>query len=355
MALKFSREFKVGFFIVLAISLFYWGFNYLKGNDVFAGSKMFYAIYDNTEGLAKAKSVQINGFQVGLIDDIYFHPDGSGRLVVKIKMELDYPIPSDSRAMIHSSGLLGERNIQLMIGKSTTLLTPGDTLASDTESSLGDAVNAQVAPIKAKTEKLLGSLDTAVTLLTGFLSADTRDNFKSSFESLNQTFVRLDNASAVLESFLKNNEKHFNAIVGNFASISENLKSNNKNITAVLSNLEVVTDSLKRVNIVQTFAQLDHAVGQFDEIITKINNGEGTLGQLANNPELYTNLEDATSSLDRLLLDIKYNPNKYLQFSVFGTQKYYSDEEIQEIEKELKKRKKEQQKEESDIEQNINK
>ena len=184
MALKFSREFKVGFFIVLAISLFYWGFNYLKGNDVFAGSKMFYAIYDNTEGLAKAKSVQINGFQVGLIDDIYFHPDGSGRLVVKIKMELDYPIPSDSRAMIHSSGLLGERNIQLMIGKSTTLLTPGDTLASDTESSLGDAVNAQVAPIKAKTEKLLGSLDTAVTLLTGFLSADTRDNFKSSFERL---------------------------------------------------------------------------------------------------------------------------------------------------------------------------
>jgi phospholipid/cholesterol/gamma-HCH transport system substrate-binding protein len=354
MALKISREFKVGFYIVLAISLFYWGFNYLKGNDVFAGSKMFYAIYDNTEGLTKAKSVQINGFQVGLIDDIYFHPDGSGRLVVKIKMELDYPLPEDSRAMIHSSGLLGERNIQLLIGKSSTILIPGDTLASDTESSLSDAVNAQVAPIKAKTEKLLGSLDTAVTLLTGFLSADTRENFKRSFESLNQTFIRLDNSSAILEAYLKNNQAHFSKLAENLESISENLKSNNSNITAVLSNLNAVTDSLKRVNIAQTFAQVDHAVGQLDEVVTKINNGEGTLGQLTNNPQLYNNLEDATSSLDRLLLDIKYNPNKYLQFSVFGSQKYYSDAEIQEIEKELKQRRKEQQEEESDIDQKLN-
>ena len=355
MALKISREFKVGFFIVLAIALFYWGFNYLKGTDIFASSKMFYAVYDNTEGLTKAKAVQINGFQVGLIDDIYFHPDGSGRLIVKLKMELDYPLPEDTRAMIHSSGLLGERNIQLIIGSSSNLLLAGDTLQSDIEGSLGDAVNAQVAPIKAKAEKLLGSLDTAVTLLTGFLSADTRDNFKRSFESLNQTFIRLDNSSAILEEYLEDNQANFGKFAENLASISENLKSNNANITAVLSNLNAVTDSLKRVNIAQTFAKVGHAVGELDEVMAKINSGEGSLGQLINNKELYNNLEDASSSLDRLLLDIKYNPNKYLQFSVFGSQKYYSDEEIQEIEKELKKRREAQAEEESDIDKNMNK
>ncbi len=354
MAFRISREFKVGFFIVLAIALFYWGFNYLKGNDVFAPSEFYYAVYNNTEGLTKAKSVQINGFEVGLIDDIYFHPDKSGRLVVKIKMTQEYPLPKNSQALIHSSGLLGERNIQLVLGDAADMATFGDTLASAVEGSLTDAVNAQVAPIKAKAEKLLGSLDTAVTLLTGYLSEDTRQNFKKSFESLNRTFENLDHSSEVLDMYLVQNKGSFDKFAVNLASISENLKSNNANITTVLSNLSSITDSLKKVQIAQTFAKVDHAIGQLDEVLSKINRGEGTMGALVNDQELYVNLEDASSSLNRLLLDIKYNPNKYLQFSVFGSQKYYTDAEIEEIEKELRKRKKQDAIEEQDIDKNRN-
>jgi len=353
MALRISKEFKVGFIIVVAISLFYWGFNYLKGNDVFASNTLFYAVYENTEGLTKAKSVQINGYQVGLIDDIYFHPDKSGRLVVRIKMQQDYPLPKDSKALIHSSGLLGERNIQLILGSSSELANYGDTLLPEVEGSLTEAVNAQVAPIKAKAEKLLGSLDTAVTLLTGFLNEDTKRNFKQSFESLNRTFESLDRSTVILEQFLAQNKGNFDKVAQNLASISSNLENNNENITKVLTNFSEISDSLKKVDIAKTFAKADHAIGELDDIIGKINRGEGTVGELINNPQLYNKLDDATSSLNRLLLDIKYNPNKYLQFSVFGTQKYYTDEEITEIEKELKEKRKRDAAEERDIDKNM--
>ena len=349
-----TKEFKVGIYIVLAIVILYWGINFLKGNDIFASSRVYYAIYDNTEGLTPAVSVAINGKQVGVIDDIYFHPDQSGRLVVRLKMQMDYPLPSDSKAKIHSSGLLGERNIQLMLGDSTTLAQDGDTLFATVEGSLTDAVNEQVAPIKAKAENLLASLDTAVTLLTGFLDDETRDNFRKSFASLQRTFTRLDQSSAILARYLEENEGNFDRFAQNLASITDNLKNNNENITMVLSNLNAITDSIQRANITGTFNKVNHAMTQLDSSLTKINNGQGTIGQLVNNPELYDNLEDAASSLNRLLLDIKYNPNKYVHFSMFGSKRTYNDQDIEEMEEELKRAKEQQAEEEKDKDKNRN-
>jgi len=340
MALRISKEFKVGFYIALAIFIIYWGMNYLKGNDVFARDKVFYAVYDNTEGLTPAKSVVINGFPIGQIDAIYFHPDLSGRLVVKMKQLKEYPVPRNSIAKIHSVGFLGEKNIQLILGDSQELLQYGDTLKGGLEASLTDEVSAQVAPIKAKAENLLLSLDTVVSLLSGFLTPTTQRNFESSFESLKNTFDNLESTSNILSKYLNDNHANFDKITKNLESISTTLASNNDNINQVLSNVNVITDSIKRLDFSATINKFNNTLVQLDEVITKVNTGDGTAGQIINNPDLYTNLEDATYSLNRLLLDLKYNPNKYLNFSIFGNSRYYTEEEINDLEKELKKRRK---------------
>jgi len=340
MALKISREFKVGFYLVLAIALLYWGINYLKGTDVLQSGRVYYSVYQNTEGLTKAMAVQINGYQVGLIDKIYFHPDRSGKLIVKMQIQEDYPIAANTIAQIHSSGLLGEKSIALILGNSEQLAQDGDTLKSAVEGSLSEEVNKQVAPIKAKAEKLLGSLDTAVTLLTGFLNENTRRDFVQTFDNLRKTFENLEHGSSVLDAYLAENKASFDALADNLESISANLAQNNENITLVLSNLNEVSDSLSKVNIKQTFDQVNSAAYQLNQALTKINNGEGSLGELINDKRLYENLNDAAESLDRLLLDIKYNPNKYFNVSLFGSKRYYTEDEIREIEKEIKAREK---------------
>jgi phospholipid/cholesterol/gamma-HCH transport system substrate-binding protein len=350
MALKLSREFKVGMYIVLAIAILYWGINFLKGNDVFASGRTYYAIYDNTEGLTKAKAVQINGFQVGMIDEIYFHPDRSGRLIVKMKMQQNYPIAANTIARIHSSGLLGDKSISLLLGDADELAQTGDTLASAIEGTLTDAVNEQVAPIKAKAESLLGSLDTAVTLLTGFLNEETRNNFVESFDNVRKTFENLENSSAILNAYLMNNQESFNQLAANLESISRNVKDNNENISNVLSNLSTITDSLQKANIAGTFKKVDSALLQLNTALERINSGEGSVGALINDRELYNNLNEASDALNRLLLDIKYNPNKYVNVSVFGSKRQYSDEEIEEIEKELKEREKQKEREQKETE-----
>lgn len=340
MAIKLSREFKVGIYIAIAIGMLYWGINYMKGNDIFASGTIYYAVYQNTEGLKKAKAVQINGFQVGLVDQIYFHPDRSGRLIVKMKMEQDYPIARNTIAAIHSIGFLGEKAIELKLGDSDEMAVTGDTLASGQEASLTEEVNNQVAPIKAKAESLLASLDTAVTLLTGFLTEDTRSNFVQSFDNLRKTFENLENTSDLLNKFMINNQASFDHLAKNIESISKTLASNDKNINATLSNLNSITDSISRINVKQTMNSLNSAINQLDAALAKVNRGEGSLGELIYDDRLYENLNSATESLDRLLLDIKYNPNKYFNVSLFGTKRYYTEDEIKEIEKEIKARQK---------------
>jgi phospholipid/cholesterol/gamma-HCH transport system substrate-binding protein len=349
MTIRLSKEFKVGMYLVLAIFLLYWGVNYLKGNDVFARDTVFYAIYDNTEGLAPAKSLEINGYQIGLIDNIYFHPDQSGRLIVKLKQLKPYPIPKNSIARIHSAGFLGEKNIQLILGDSKELAQSGDTLISGFDLSLTEEVSAQVAPIKAKAETLLASLDTVVGLLSGFLSPNSQKNFEKSFESLKNTFANLEKSSTILNNYLTGNEASFQRITANLESISRELSSNSSNITRAIKNVANITDTINQINIGQTMKKVDHAVAMLDEVMFKINSGVGTTGELVNNNVLYENLEDATYSLNRLLLDIKYNPNKYFNVSLFGNTRYYTEEEILEIEKEMKKRRNLDEIEERDI------
>ena len=76
---------------------------------------------------------------------------------------------------------------------------------------------------------------------------------------------------------------------------------------------------------------LNTALAQTEEIFTKVNNGNGSAGKLINDPQLYDDMADAAEQLKLLLLDVKYNPNRYINFSVFGNSKEYDKEEMDKI------------------------
>ncbi|MCT4623041.1 MAG: MlaD family protein [Schleiferiaceae bacterium] len=334
--MKISREFKVGVIIVISALLLYWGINFMKGNDIFAENRIFYATYENIEGLTVNKPVNINGLQVGQIKEIYFHPDTSGKIMVVLEINNNYPIPSNTIALIHSIGFLGEHVISLDLGDSFDMALSGDTLYTGKDGDLVDAVNQQVAPIKAKAEKLLGTLDTVANTLSEFLNENTRQDFMSSFVNLRQTFENLERSSASLERIITSNEDSISKFVGNLTALSQTLAENSDNLDNILTNFSSISDTIAKANIYEAISSLNEALATADSIVTKINEGDGSIGKLINDPELYDNLAEASNSLNRLLLDIKYNPNKYLQVSVFGSKERLSEEDIMEIE-ELRK------------------
>lgn len=345
--MKISKEVTVGIIAILSMALLYWGFNFLSGKNLFEKSRTFYAVYDDVDGLMSSRPVFINGLKVGQVEQIYFHPDNSGRLIVKMTVSNDFNFPKTTTAKVVSD-LLGDKTIDLILGEGGPAAETGDTLGSQIELSLAEEVNRQVAPLKSKAEKLIGSIDTVLILVSGFLNEDTKGNFQETFNSLRRSFVVLENTIKTVDNTVTESQDDLKSVIENIASIADNLEKNNEDLTNIFGNISSVTDSLAKVNLAETFTSLDKALVSAEQIMTKINDGEGSAGKLINDPELYQNLENASQQLNDLLLDVKYNPNRYVQFSVFGNKKTYTPAEIVELEAEAEKKRKELKEEETE-------
>lgn len=315
--MKISRELIVGIIFIVTVGLFFWGFNFLKGTDIFKKQREFYVEYDAVNGLTKANPVVINGLKVGQVKDLYFAPDNSGGIIVILVLNNDFPIPKNSIARIYSSDLMGSKAIDLRLGNSKILAQSGDTLGAKVEASLKEEVNAQVQPLKKKAEDLMGSIDSVVTVIQAVFNENARKNLENSFESIKNTLLSLQNTTYNIDTLVISEKNRLSSIINNIDDITTNLKANNDNISNILANFSTLSDTLAKAEIPKTFINANRSIEKFSQILEKINSGEGSLGLLLHNDSLYIDLQKSASDLNKLLEDIRLNPKKYVRFSVF--------------------------------------
>jgi len=323
----FSRELKAGLVVLIAGLVLYFGISYLKNSNLFKEGITLYSVYDKVEGIMGSQPVTINGLAVGRIEDIYFHPDQSGRVVVAMTINTKYPITVTTLAQIKSSDLLGAKEISLEIGPGSVLVEDGDTLRSAIEESLGDAINKEVLPVKIKTEKLIGSLDTAIQILTGFLKGGVENDFRSSFSNVNQSLIHLNEITTELSTYMVENRESLGRATQNFERLSKSLADNRDELERVFENVANISDSLGKANVGQTMLALERTSRNLDIVTGRMANGEGTLGKLSAQDSLYNQIDKTVQSLDRLLLDLRYHPERYVRLSVFGRRPSRVEEE----------------------------
>lgn len=307
----------IGITFILAVALFIWGYNFLKGKDIFNKQTTFYAKYHKVSGLTRANPVLINGLRVGQVQTIYFDPDLSGDIIAVIVLNTKFPIPKNSIASIFSADLMGSKAINLKLGNSLELLQEGDTLRSSIEGSLKDEVNAQVQPIKIKAENLLASIDTLVIAFQSIFNESARENLKASFNDIRQTFSNLQSTTSNIDTLVMTEGSRVANILMNIDSLSTTLSENRNQISAIISNFEDISDSLARSDIPGTFIRANKTLDDLDAILATINSGEGTLGMLLHNDTLYIELNKSAEELNLLLKDLRENPKRYVKFSLF--------------------------------------
>lgn len=318
---KENTEIKIGLVALAAIAILVWGVSFLKGKNIFSNSTHFYSIYEEIDGMEASSPVRVNGFTVGKVTEVAFHSDLSGKIIIKYEIHEEFAIPKNTVATIYNADLMGSKAVLLNLGNSAIYASSGDTLMSDIEGDLKDEVNKQVLPLKNKAEDLISSIDSVMTVITTVLDKDARASLTNSLVSLNRTFSTMELAMVKLDSMIYYNDKRVSNILVNVESITTNLHNNNESIGNVLKNFEAITDSLAKSQIRSTINNLDASLKEFDEVITKVNNGEGSIGLLINDKDLYNNLANASSQLDQLLVDMKKRPKRYVSFSLLGGQK----------------------------------
>ncbi len=302
---------------IVALGLFIWGFNFLKGKDVFSKERIFYAEYSEVSGLVKANPVMISGLRVGQVSNLEFHPNMKGNIVVTLSVNTSFPIPTNSIARIFSSDLMGSKAVEIVLGNSPEHANSGDTLRTSIEASLMDEVNAQVAPLKLRAESLLSSLDSLVVVVQAVFNDAARENINNSLYSISKTFGNIERTTSSIDSAIIEERVRITNILSHIEHVTASLEDNSEDFTRIMSNLAVLSDSLLVADLPGTLRRADASLAQLNQILEKVNSGEGSIGMLLHNDTLYFELERTAEEMNLLLEDIRRNPKRYVKFSLF--------------------------------------
>ncbi|MEO2080833.1 MAG: MlaD family protein [Leeuwenhoekiella sp.] len=302
--MNISREVKTGLLAVVAIALLIFGYSFLKGNNLLNNDRTYYAIYDNVEGLSPGSNVTINGLVVGKVLSIDF-ADSRGDLLVTFNVQNDFQFSTSSKAQIYGGGLIGGKNLSIVPDyEQGETAQSGDTLEGTIDEGIFELVNERLTPLQAKVEEVINSTDSVLVGVSDVLDQKTRKNLRETIAQISETATNFNQASQNLNRLLADNDQKLTRTFTNLDEMSANFNK--------------VSDSLAKVDINALVLRMESVLADFESISSKIENGEGTLGQFINDDQMYNNLERATKQMEELMQDIKLNPKRYVHFSVFG-------------------------------------
>lgn len=304
-----NKEIRTGIIAIFTIVVLIYGINYLKGLNILDKNRIFHAKYDNIDGLLKGSVISLNGFNVGIVSNISLQSDNA--LLVSVKINEDFDVPVNSILKISNQDLMGTKGISVILGNSDLLAKNNDTLIAEIENSLQDEVNKQILPLKNKAEGLISSVDSLMVIFTSVLNTDARKNLASSFKNLDETFILMSESMKELNKLVVTNEKNISNSIKNFESITGNISDNNESIENILKKMSSISDSVSSKDIGDIIKNLNN-------ITNKISAGQGNLGLLNSDDQLYRNIEKTTNDISILVEEIKKDPKKYFNFSVLG-------------------------------------
>jgi phospholipid/cholesterol/gamma-HCH transport system substrate-binding protein len=304
MRLKLSKEAKVGLLAIVSLSMLYFGFNFLKGRGFFSNNNIYYISYDNTNGLLVSNPVTIHGVTVGMVTDIRLNKEKS-KVVVEVEVDDNVAIPKGSVALIRENGLLGGMQIELLLSNSQDMHQEGDTLLSNKEDGM-------LAAIEKRTKPIVEKLDSTLALVNNILIS-----FKGVGEVSKNTLQRFSSSAAELQAMVQENRPLLHGTLQNVQQISNNLNRATTPLPQTMQKLSAVADSLQHLPLQQTIEQTRQSLAALQQVLEQANDPTGSMGALLHDKALYQNLVELSADLDKLLIDLRKNPRRYIKVSVF--------------------------------------
>ncbi|NNC34613.1 MAG: MCE family protein [Croceitalea sp.] len=302
--MKISREVKTGIIVIGGILLFILGFSYLKSTSIFEKTKTFYAVYDNVGGLQTGTQVSINGLSVGKVNTIDFL-DNSGKLLISFTIDKDFEFSKNSKAELYDTGIIGGKGIQIIpVFDGALAAQNGDTLTSNSKPGLTELVQQKLTPLQMKVEGAVTNADSLLMNVNDILDDRTKRDLQQSIAGLNQLVNSFQISANALNEVLVLNK--------------DQLDSSIQNINVITTDFAKVSKTLSESDMAGTINSLKETITNLNAVLQKIEKGEGSLGKMANNDELYDNLSNASRELNLLLQDFRLNPKRYVNVSVFG-------------------------------------
>ena len=305
--MKISKEFKVGLLAIVSITILYFGFNFLKGIDLFKDTNNYYALYENIDGLTISNPVIINGLSVGRVSYIQILQERDNLVSVELSIESNLKLSTGTTARLINTDFLGSKAIELILSdRNNTYYSDGDTLKSDVDEGITEFLKQSAGPVA-------DNIGTTISRINAIL-----ENFQGNSEKINATLDNLQGISRTLDRKLPSLQDSLTLMISNFNQTSKDLSKVLTSLQPVLTNAAQFTDSLKTLELSKTLDKTQQMLDNLNTNLEGLKAGEGTMGKLMHDDSLYIYLSHTARDLDRLLVDLQANPGRYVQFSMFG-------------------------------------
>lgn len=261
-----SPEFKVGFLVIAVSGLIAaMALKLATGPGIFSGKRTYYFKVDSAGGLILNSAVKMAGIKVGVIEGIDL---SDGRAQVTIAVERRVKVTNSARVALKSDGILGDKHVELIPGQPDDPEIPngGEIIAANAKGGMDD-VMADVSRVAKNLNELL--------------------------DTLNKATKAGDDTTTI------------GRIVGNIEKITADLKdvtSENKDkIRDILDRVKNITKNVDTYINEESLARVDKSLKNIEEITTKINKGEGTLGRLINDEHTVEELNSAIENVNKFM------------------------------------------------------
>ena len=303
--MKYSKEVKIGVFVVSVLVVSFFVINYLRGKDIFNKEIELVSRYDNVEGLVPSAPVFIKGYKAGKVAEVEYQPETDDFKVTCSVMK-EFRIPSDSKMTIYAVDIMGGKGVKIDLGVSETLVVDGSELAPAKEAGLLDGLAAGVGPLLSKLGNTLDSLSVTVAGVNAMLSESNQAAISNTIAHLERTMKSVNGIASTIDG----KSAELVALVDNLASLSAKFSSIADKADGVMTGVSSIVTKIDETDIAGL-------VSSFKNLLEKINDPDGTVGKLLVDGSVYDSVDELLNDVDSLIKKIEENPKKYIKISVF--------------------------------------
>ena len=303
--MKYSKELKIGVFVVVVLIVSFFLINYLRGEDIMNREIEVESRYETVEGLVASAPVFIKGYKAGKVSEVVYLPETDDFKVV-CSVRKEFVIPEESKMTIYSVDIMGGKGVKIDLGTSSIRVEDGAYLQPAFEAGLMDGLAAGLAPLLSKVGTTLDSLEVTVSGVNRLLSEQNTASISRTLSNLEKTIADV----RILAASVGDKSGEIDTFINNLTELSEIFNGIAHKADSTVSGVNTLISTLNE-------SEIEEAVKSFHELLNNVNDPDGSVGKLMRDDSVYNSVDSLLFDIDQLVRKIQENPKKYLKISVF--------------------------------------